>query len=309
MLILACAAPARALMFEEQRLPDGRYVLLVRDCGISENDKCLEEQKMFSGKGYYPSDNPTHQYAGDAAQLRNYLSRRNYAEVRLYSGGGNLNEGIQFGLVLREFQATVRVAGSSSCVSACTVAFMGGLFRLVDKDATYKVHAYSRFLEGLPSDLLNRLRYDPNGELKRFATEELRGEMGARVWAQRLFAYFQEGLLPLGAGKANTQRLRRWLQEQTSLPDYLNSEKLQQDAERIRVEGEPAAQEIAMRIERESMEQAISELRPILPELGPRAEPALRMLETMFTSRIMNTASLSQETLLKMGYITKIIEP
>lgn len=309
-LILTSALPAQALMFEEQQLPDGHWVLWARDCGKLESDKCLEEQTRFAGPGNYPRPNAQPQYyAGDAAQLRAALKRRNYDEVRLFSGGGDLDEGVAVGLVLREYQATVRIYGNTSCVSACTVAFLGGLFRFVDKDATYQVHAYSRRMEGLPQDLMNRLRFDPEGELKRFAVDELRSETGARVWAQRLFAYFQAALLPLGAGTPNTARLKRWLQEQTSLPPYLKSEKLQQDANRIHLEGEPAAQEIAMRIERDSMEQAIDELRPILPELGPRAEPALNILETMFSSRIMNTASLSQEELLKMGYVTKIIKP
>src|SRR5947209_5458933 len=86
-LILASAVPAHALLFEEQKLADGRWILLVRDCGIRENEKCLEEQTQFSAKGYYPRSEPARQYAGDAAQLRTYLGRRNYDEVHLYSGG------------------------------------------------------------------------------------------------------------------------------------------------------------------------------------------------------------------------------
>jgi hypothetical protein len=298
-------------MFEEQKLPDGHWILLARDCGKRQSDNCSKEElNGFRGPGRYPRPNsPPEYYEGDAARLRTLLKNRNYEEVRLFSNGGDLKEGVEFGRVLRDAQATVRVYGDDACISACTVAFLGGLFRFVDKDATYQVHAYSRRMNGLPPDLLNRLRFDPEGELKRFATEELRGEDGARWWAQYLFAYFQAALLPLGGGTPNTARLNRWLKEQTSLPNYLNSPKLQEDAEKVHIEGEPAAQEIAMRIERDSMEQAISELRPLLPELGPRAEPALNMLETMFTSRIMNTASLSQETLVKMGYVTRVIKP
>ena len=311
LLVLGSALPAHALMFEEQRLSDGHWILLARDCGKRQSDNCTKKElEGFSGPGMYPRVNASPEYyEGDAARLRSLLGKRSYDEVRLFSNGGDLDEGIKFGQVLREFQATVRVYGSDACISACTVAFLGGLFRFIDKEATYQVHAYSRRMHGLPSDLLNRLRFDPEGELKRFATEELRGDQGARWWAQRLFAYFQAALLPLGSSGPNTARLNRWLREQTSLPNYLTSSKLQEDAERIRIEGEPAAQEIAMRIERDSMEQAISELRPLLPELGSRAEPALNMLETMFTSRIMNTATLSQETLVKMGYVTRIIKP
>ena len=92
-------------------------------------------------------------------------------------------------------------------------------------------------------------------------------------------------------------------------PLYEGTAQLQQDAERITREGETAAHEVLMRIERDAMASAIAELRKILPELGPRAEPALNMLESMFSSRIVLTAELSQETMLKMGYITRIFNP
>jgi hypothetical protein len=78
---------------------------------------------------------------------------------------------------------------------------------------------------------------------------------------------------------------------------------------RIRREGVPAAQEILMRIERDSMQVGLEEIRSILPSLGPRAEPALRMVETMYSSRITSTAVLSRQTLVQMGYVTELFDP
>jgi hypothetical protein len=76
------------------------------------------------------------------------------------------------------------------------------------------------------------------------------------------------------------------------------------DVRRYKVEGPACIQDIAMRIERDAMAQAISEVRDILPSLGKRAEPALSMVSAMYMTSIKETSDLSQETMLKMGYTT-----
>jgi hypothetical protein len=322
-LVIVWPTTAAGLMFEEQRLADGSVVLWVRDCGIKESDKCLPEQESFSGAGDYSDDNePPRPYPGDAETLRRRLESRRasggYAEVRLWSGGGDLDEGVKLGRVLRQYQTTVRVVGGTSCVSACTVAFLGGLFRFIDANATYKVHSYSRWSRGFVSRngqaIRNRLLGDdPEGELKRIAYAEQRGDQktgqrGAREWAAVLLSYLQDNILPLGRTAGPRDRLQAWLQLDPPNP-YLSGNQLRQDADRIRREGELAAQQILMRIERDAMERSLDELRPLLPELGPRAEPALRMIEAMFSTRITDTATLSQETLFKMGYTTRVVRP
>jgi hypothetical protein len=114
--------------------------------------------------------------------------------------------------------------------------------------------------------------------------------------------------LPPGREDANRMVLRNWLR--AAQPSrYRSSPQFQQDVATVKREGVAAVQEILMRLERDTMQVAIDELRRLLPELGPRAEPALRMLETMYSSRITGTASLSYETLLQMGYITKVFDP
>jgi hypothetical protein len=287
------ASSAHALMFEKLELDQKRTVLVIRDCGRQgfEDKECTTETSGF--------------YIGDAARLRRVINRQ-YAEVWLISGGGVLDEGIKVGEVLREYQATVRVPRGYRCVSACTVAFMGGFFRIVDDGATYEVHAASSFLYGFDGqeDILKRLNWNPQDEYARFANQELADN---RALAARLLTYFQRSLVRPGTAVSNENRLQQW---RLAAPPsrYLGSSELAKDAERYRREGVSAAQETLMKIERESMQQAIEELQPLLPELGPRAEAALRMLDAMYSSRITLTASLSRETLMEMGYVTLFVD-
>jgi hypothetical protein len=301
--IVWTAAPAHALKFEpvdSKLLPPGvTSALWVRDCGrLGFGDQnCPEEQKGFS--------------QGDSGRLSRELSGRRYDEIWLASNGGNLDEGIKIGELLRSVQATVRVPPRQACISACTVAFLGGLFRYIDleKGATYQVHAassYSKVPSG--SAFLSAVVKDPEVALPELTAEEARD---TRELAHRLFVHFLKALHPLGQlppGRegATLQQLRALPAAQSA---YRGSSQLATDAQTIRREGGAAAQEILMRIERDSMDQAIEELRSLLPVLGNRSGPALNILETMYSSRILGTSSLSYETLLQMGFITKLFDP
>ena len=309
---LLSASSAEALKFElvnPKDLPAGvKTALWVRDCGPSFGDKqCDEDERGFA--------------VGDGARLAQVLSQRRFDEIWLASNGGVLDEGLAVGEVFRRFQATVRVPPGRNCISSCTVAFLGGAFRFIDNGATYQVHAASLFLSRQSDDRwLTEVVQNPQSALVEWADRllqgfDIRGHHlgGARESAQDLFQHFQKALYPLGqlpAGREDTNRslLRNWLRSATPTR-YGNSSQLQQDVAAVKREGIAAAQEILMRLERDTMQTAIEELRPLLPQLGPRAEPALKMLETMYSSRITGTASLSYETLLQMGYITKIFDP
>ena len=312
-VLILFGARAEALKFEpvaQDLLPAGvKTALWVRDCGIRgfKDPKCTEAEGSFS--------------TGDAARLARELMARRYDEVWLASGGGNLDEGVGVGEVLRRFQATVRVPPGQQCVSSCTVAFLGGVFRYIDEGATYEVHAASRFLETDPEGRnMTELVADPEPNLREWAELLLYGAntqtgrfKGARESAQILFVHFQKALQPLGvlpAGQEDATGARFRNRLRTTPPlIYVQSRQLADDAARIRREGVPAAQEILMRIERDSMQEAIDEIRAELPSLGRRADPALRMLETMYSSRITATALLSRQTLVQMGYVTQLFDP
>lgn len=310
--LMPSARPAEALKFEPvnaKELPAGvRSALWARDCGRAFGDaKCTEDEGGFS--------------VGDSERLARELSARRYDEVWLASGGGVLDEGIAVGEVLRRFQATVRVPPRRYCISSCTVAFLGGVFRFIDPEATYQVHAASLFLDtDLDDPMMKAVLDDPRPGLVAWADRLLEGFdvrrsriSGSRESAQQLFAHFQKALHPLGQlppGQENAVRARlaAWVRAGAPSP-YRNSPQLAQDVEAVRREGVVTVQQILMRLERDNMQRAIDELRAMLPELGPRAAPALRLLETMYSSRITDTASLSYETLLQLGYITKIFDP
>jgi hypothetical protein len=312
-IVLACAARAEALKFEPvapSQLPANvKAALWVRDCGGQgfKDAKCTEPETMFS--------------TGDSARLTRELMSRSYDEVWLASGGGNLDEGVGVGEVLRRFQMTVRVPPGYRCVSSCTVAFLGGVFRYLDQGASYEVHAASRFLEAdADGRNMKELVADPEPNLREWASLLLYGAdlqngrfKGARESAQVLFLHFQKalhplGVLPPGQDEATRARFRSMLRTAPPL-SYVQGRRLADDTARIRREGVPAAQEILMRIERDSMQEAMDQIRADLPSLGGRAEPALKMLETMYSSRITGTAVLSRQTLVQMGYVTQLFDP
>jgi hypothetical protein len=322
--VAACAlsGTAEALVFDRvsrSRAGD-RAVLWVRDCGSLGDGPCSETASRFT--------------EGDAATLEQELRRARYDEIWLNSGGGDLLEGIRIGHLLRAWQATVRVPQGATCASACTVAFLGGLFRFVDTGGTYEVHAGSVLLRGfrgrlrhVGDQLLGGSERDTEDALAWFAEWKLRGEpvdcavdltrtsggascqVGARGVAAALFAHFQAAIVPLGEQPGSGPVLRRWLYAGgTPLP--YSREQIREDVARIRREGEAAAQEILMRLERDTMAHAIAQLEAVAPSLGPRARPALQMLAVMYSKRIAGgAADVSPATLLQMGYVTQLFDP
>lgn len=290
-LVLAVAlgtpAVAPALQMEVIKLDDGVERLLLRDCRATQGTTCQKQETMF--------------YRGDSARLEAILRRRNFAEVLLVSGGGNLDEGVKVGEVLRRYGAAVRVPSGQRCVSACTVAFLGGVIRTVDADASYEVHAYSGVREALDDEERARIVSYPDRELEHRWQEE---RQVAGQWAERLFTYVQRMI----GGRPADAEVRAALQALSTLtPRYVSSGAYQQDVQRVRLEGAAAAHTAVMNIERSAMEDCIALLRTRLPDLGRRAEPALNILNTMFSSAIIRTAPLSQETLLQMGYVTPML--
>lgn len=68
-------------------------------------------------------------------------------EVWLSSPGGNLDQGEAMGRVLRRRGIMVRVPAGHACVSACTIAFLGGQLRVVDATAFYGIHMFSLYFD------------------------------------------------------------------------------------------------------------------------------------------------------------------
>ena len=284
---VVAVAPAHALAFEDVPRSDGSTVLLAFDCRDSETRQCKPNEKGFS--------------KGDGQRIDALLRAKPYAEVLLHSGGGNLAEGVAVGEALRRHGMAVRVAPKSHCVSACTVAFLGGVIRTVDEGATYEVHAYSGWSEGLADELKAEVLTYPERTLRDLARKE---RLVARDWTFRLLHYMQRMI----GGRPDEAALRSALaSDATGLPRYVSSGQLAADVVRISAEGPAAAQTALMNLERDAVEENIEKLRPQASQLGPRASSALAMLDAMFSSAIIRTAPLPPEVLKRMGYVTPVI--
>ncbi len=249
--------------------------------------------------------------SGDGYKVDQALSRGRYSQVWLNSPGGNLKEGVNIGLALRKHGTFVRVKSGDSCVSACTVAFLGGVLRTIDRGATYKVHAYSAVRNGFRNAAEeSKFLRDP----KQYLTEHARSEIKstAPYWSAALFEYFRQMILPKPKKRQvaifNTSRhdqLSRYLGTGSGVAyDLYIKSYLPADLERVTKEGLVAGHDIVMRLEREGMQVAIANLTKAQTQqlLGERAEHAIRLLQTMFESSILSTSSLSQQTLREYGY-------
>jgi len=87
---------------------------------------------------------------GEARRLKDKLTSAmrlpgGINEVLLNSPGGDSVEGESIGRLLRELGIPTRISAGSFCVSACSVAFLGGVFRTVEAGGTYSVHMFSNF--------------------------------------------------------------------------------------------------------------------------------------------------------------------
>jgi hypothetical protein len=298
-VLLAAAPVAHALKFSELPGEDGRTYLVLHDCGVlsGENAKeCPKYETQFSG----PTEDDYGRliYEGDAARLRRFLGNgKHYSRVVFYSGGGDLNEGIEIGNLLRQYRQFTWVPKGFECVSACTVAFLGGVIREVDPEGQYKVHAYSRFQT---TDRKPFSQFSGQGAETQLQDDVERIEMAGRSYAYRLTAYVQTMI----GGRPNEAAFGPLLASAEGFARaYRASAQWNADLARIRLEGTTATQEILMRLEREAFESYLGALKQRPDLLGDRADRAIQMLGIMFSSRIAGTAALDQTTLKEYGYI------
>lgn len=295
-LALACIGLQTAHALKFKALQDGK-VLLVYDCGsVGLQDETKDTCKDYESSFYGPSDKSG--YPGDSVVLERMLSRSNgFSQIWLVSGGGDLDEGVKVGELLRRYNSYVVVPPKGHCVSACTVAFLGGRLRDVDPEASYEVHAYSSYSQAAAAQFKSLSEEDGEFALEAHTKRIARG---APSWASRLHAYAQRmiGGRPDGAALARVM---------ATAPDfysqYVKTGGFRADLDRIRKEGPVSAQEILMRVERDAFGSQLDHIAAHVNELGPRASPAVDILRIMFASRITGTYALDQTTLREKGYI------
>lgn len=116
LVVLLLSAPARALELQPQLSPSDRTMLLLR--------------------GEFQ--------AGDADKLEAMLRRIRDLDFILFdSPGGDAEEGLRVGRVIRRAGASTHLAPNLACASACTYAFLGGRVRTMEPGARYGVHMFS----------------------------------------------------------------------------------------------------------------------------------------------------------------------
>ncbi|WP_074654185.1 hypothetical protein [Terriglobus roseus] len=322
LLITLLPSSVLALRFDTHVAPSGARVLVVRDCGgmtdqnptFKAEDKskaCNASESSFTARG--KQEDGTF-YEGDEVLLDRLLAQaeranKPYQEVWLFSGGGDVDAGVGIARSLRNHRATVRVPANYRCVSSCTLAFMGGLFRYVDDGGKYEVHSASSWLQPEGSDrhrLLQAVAKDPEEGLPALA-ENIR--ISARYQAIRFFYLFENTLLLMTKHeqfKEDDAVFRSWAEG--NLPPLAYAQKgsreLQTDIARVKSEGVGGLQDILMRLEREQTLEAIPAIRATLPSDLPYREAAFQMIRSMYQTSIKETSLMNRVTMLKQGYIT-----
>jgi hypothetical protein len=125
----------------------------------------------------------------------------NIDEVWLSSPGGNLEQGEAMGRVLRRRGLMVRVPTGRACISACTIAFLGGQVRAVDHGAYYGIHMFSVFFDdhvaaksktALLKDLVEAEKIRPGASSVLFQQEMMNFERFTAQGAGKLAKYLVE---------------------------------------------------------------------------------------------------------------------
>lgn len=318
-----------ALLFEALRDQDGRSVLFIRDCGRGNIPRdvsslgvaqCEEWQSSFSGRGRYRRlAGDSVDYIGDAAVLQRMLQQQRFDEAWLFSGGGDLFSGVAVGQLLRGARLTVRVPSVARvqsvlpwpqpnsnvrCVSACTVAFMGGLFRHMDEGSSYEMHSASGVGRSVRPALVRLLMA---GRLSEAIESEC---AGGRYWTAKLFRFFQNTLL-LSTRYPQVVESEREYEEfgnRGAATMMLTPDDEARDRDRIQREGLVALQDIYMRYERGCVNAAVQTIRQTPAAREPRAEAALRIVEAMYEVSIKDTQSLTRDAMLRLGILTQELQ-
>lgn len=317
---LSAALGVHPLLAFEARQYEQRKILLAYDCGSYDNRRdCLPWEEGVSAEGpYVMPDSSRRMYAGDARVLAEALSRLRPDEVWLLSGGGHVSAGLGMARVLREYGAFVRVPSASTlsastgtvrfdgggfCASSCTITFMGGALRQVDRGAQFILHSASSFLNTIPEWVPPQL--GKHG-FRWFADSIQASQCRGAFETVRLF---QNALLaprrPRGAALESERPPA--VSATCSTANWYSEEQRDWDQTILKVEGLISFQDTGMRMERLAMRQALSYWALQARSYGPLFDDALRMIEAMYTARITALVPLSEAELLALGYVTEFV--
>lgn len=299
---------AKALRLELREFRNQR-ILLLFDCG-SFDDPDKRRTPCAKAETQVTCD-------VDSARVDRVLSQGRFDEVWLLSGGGCKPEGIALGRALRLHRVPVRVpslarltlsTGESTfeaggqCISACTLAFMGGVLRYVDDGALLRIHSSSANLGTANPALVEEVRTEGLRKVVNDLTTD------ACTDILRTMRFFQNTLLIPTRTQVREDEYFVAAEARTCAPPrwYTDADEAH-DAAQISIEGTVSLQDIFMRLERGAAKAAIAVYQSRIDRYGARADKALKMVEARFEVAILSTNPLSMESLIAMGYVTREI--
>jgi hypothetical protein len=300
---------AFALEFVRRQTSSGE-VLLLRDCNMVDRGEiattdCGEASPKW--KFSLPVTDKSNRivYEGDHAVLDRELNRRRPIAVWLNSGGGNLFAGVYVGQVLRKFGIDVRIAPGHVCISACTLAFLGGHSRLVSDDDAFQPHSYSRWHESIPNQTITDLISRPRESL----LERIKGERILAIEVVPTLFEYVRTMFHLPGTEVTTARSQlEKVKSHHFAGDVSESTFARIDLDRsvndLSILGEPAVREVLKLLEKRAASDVVQALNKDAKSLGKGAQLAIRFLERMFSSGIDNTAPLKRAEMEELAILS-----
>lgn len=118
---------------------------------------------------------------GDSERFKQAVAQAGpVEEVQFFSGGGDLEEGLQIGRIMRANGLVSHIPAKFLCASACNFMFLGGIARSVDPSGQFMVHMFDR--SNVPNVILAMLAQARAQADAAVRTQQ--AEAGARAPAQ-----------------------------------------------------------------------------------------------------------------------------
>jgi len=82
--------------------------------------------------------------SGDSGRFQQALdAAKPIEELWFFSGGGDLEEGLEIGRMVHKAHQTTHILSWMQCISACNFMFMGGTVRTIDPGGEFSVHMFA----------------------------------------------------------------------------------------------------------------------------------------------------------------------
>ena len=113
-------------------------ILAVRD------DEWSPDGNRIEKVGFGPTDGPRFR-----SEIESCLAKhRTITRIEFTSGGGDVEAAFEIAQTIADYRFHTHVPAGSRCISACTLAFLGGIRRTIHPNGSYEVHGFTAFTDG-----------------------------------------------------------------------------------------------------------------------------------------------------------------